>query len=91
MLIDCFDKLASGRPVSRIAFAAGELVAPQSGMRVGFANDDEQADVWICHDETGVWLASNAHQSDASGYRGFHGFEEPLSAVRQVVFVDSST
>lgn len=86
MLIDAFDKLTSGKLVSQIVFTGSEVTAPPPGMKVRFAEDNENADAWICHDETGVWLSSNAHQTDASGYRGFGGFEEPLSAIKEIVF-----
>ena len=85
MLIDVFDKLTSGKLVSRIVFVDGDVTAPPPGMRVRFAEDPEIADAWICHDETGIWLSSNAHQTNATGYIGFNGFEEPLSAIREVV------
>lgn len=88
MLIESFEKLTSGRLVARIVFTSSQLDAPPPGMKVRFAEDDENADAWICHDETGIWLTSNAHQTDASGYRGFQGFEEPLSAIEQIVFAD---
>ena len=83
-LLDIFDKLTSGRLVSRIVFVNDEVEAPPPGMKVRFAEDDENADAWICHDETGIWLSSNA--LDQTGYGGFRGFEEPLSAIREVVF-----
>ena len=86
MLIDTFDQLTSGERVSKIVFVDSEVTAPPPGMRVRFAEDDDNADAWICHDETGIWLSSNAHERDASGYRGFSGFEEPLSAIREIVF-----
>lgn len=57
-------------------------------MKVALAESDENADAWICHDETGIWLSSNAHETDPSGYRGFRGFEEPLSAIREIVFAN---
>ena len=85
MLSDIFDKLTAGRPVSRIVSANGELIAPLPGMKVRFAEDPENADAWICYDETGIWLTSNAHVTDLNGYQGFRGFEEPLSAISQVV------
>lgn len=88
MLIESFEKLTSGRLVARIVFASSQLDARPPGMKVRFAEDDENADAWICHDETGIWLTSNAHQTDVSGYRGFQGFEEPLSAIEQIVFSD---
>lgn len=88
-MIDSFDKLTSGRLVSRIVFDGGEVTAPPPGMKIAFAESDENADAWVCHDETGIWLSSNAHETDSSGYRGFRGFEEPLSAVREIVFADA--
>jgi hypothetical protein len=89
MLVDSFDKLTSGRLVSQIVFTGREVRAPAPGMKVAFAESDENADAWICHDETGIWLSSNAHDTDASGYRGFRGFEEPLSAIKEIVFADA--
>jgi hypothetical protein len=86
MLIDTFDKLTSGKLVSRIVFAGSDVRAPAPGMKVALAESDENADAWICHDETGIWLSSNAHETDSSGYRGFRGFEEPLSAIKEIVF-----
>jgi len=86
MLIESFDKLTSGKLVSRIVFASSQLDAPPPGMKIRFAEDNENADAWICHDKTGIWLTSNAHQTGVDGYRGFQGFEEPLSAIKQIVF-----
>ena len=85
MLIDTFDKLTSGRLISRIDFATSELVCPRPGIKVRFADDPELADAWICHDETGIWLTSNAYHAGADGMQGF---EEPLPAVRRVWFAD---
>lgn len=85
MLIDVFDKLTSGRLIARIDFATSQLVSPQPGMKVRLADDPELADAWICHDETGIWLTSNAHHT---GVGGMQGFEEALSAVRRVWFAD---
>jgi hypothetical protein len=87
MLSEILDKLTSGKLVSRIVFTNSEVTAAPPGMRVRFAADPEIADAWICHDETGIWLASNAHHTDPTGYRGFRGFEEPLSAIREIVLV----
>ena len=86
MLIDTFDQLTSGERVSGIVFVDSKITVPSPGMRVRFAEDDDNADAWICHDETGIWLSSNAHETDESGYRGFGGFEEPLSTIREIVF-----
>jgi hypothetical protein len=86
MLIQNFEKLTSGKLISRIVFADGEVTVPWPGMKVRFADDDENADAWICHDETGIWLSSNAHVTDRSGYLGFRGFEQPLSAIATIVF-----
>ena len=33
-----------------------------------------------------VWLTLNAHVTNPSGYRGFSGIEEPLSATNEIVF-----
>jgi hypothetical protein len=88
MITDIFDKLTSGKRVSRIVSTNGEFVAAPPGIRVGFAEDPGNADAWICYDETGIWLTSNAHHSDPSGYQGFRGFEEPLSAITQIVLAE---
>jgi hypothetical protein len=49
------------------------------GMKVAYAEDNENADAWICHDEKGSWLTSHAHVTGPGGYGGFQGFEESLS------------
>lgn len=85
MLIDAFEQLTTGRLVAQIDFANRQLVCPPTGMKVGFADEPELVDAWICYDETGIWLASNAYHAGAGGVQGF---EEPLSAVRRVVFAD---
>ena len=87
MLSEIFDKLTSGKRASRIVFLNSEVTLPPPGIKIEFAEDDENADAWICHDETGIWLASNAHQIDEHGYHGFRGFEEPLSAIKEIIFV----
>ena len=84
MLIEVFDRLTSGKLVSRIAYSDGEITAPPRGIQVRFAEDDENADAWICHDETGLWLSSNAHHRNAGGYQGFRGFELPLADIERV-------
>ena len=87
MLIDTLDKLTSGRLTSKIIFANSEVTSPSPGMKVTFAESDENADAWVCHDETGIWLSSNAHESSVNDYVGFIGFEEPLSAIQEIIFV----
>jgi hypothetical protein len=88
-LIETFDKLTSGKPVYTIVGVSSETTA-RTGMKVAFAEDNENADAWICHDETGFWLTGNAHESRPTGYHGFKGFEEPLSAIKEVVLLDAS-
>jgi len=87
MLIDIFDKLTSGKLVKKIVFVESVLIAEPPGMTVQLAEDPGNADAWICHDENGIWLTSNAHHSDAGGYRGFRGLEEPLSSIKEIVLV----
>ena len=87
-LIETFDKLTSGKRVSKIIGENSETTAPPGGMLVAFAEDDVNADAWICHDENGVWLAGNAHRTSPNGYHGLQGFEEPLAMIKDVVVVD---
>jgi len=88
-LIETFDKLTSGKLVQRIVCADSEINAPAGvGMNVAFAEDNVDADAWLCHDKSGIWLTTNAHQSSASGYHGFGGVEEPLSKIKAVILLD---
>jgi hypothetical protein len=87
MLSQIYDQLLSGKQIHKIVFADGESIAPQ-GLKVDLQDgDDAHADAWVCWNEDGIWLSSNADVYSAAGYHGKQGREDPLANIRGIVFM----
>jgi hypothetical protein len=61
------------------------------GFTVDFMTGDQLADAWVCWDDTGIWLSSNAHERSGEGYYGFRGFNDPLATIKDIILLPASS
>ena len=87
MLIGIFDQLMSGKRIHRLVFTNGDESIAAQGLKVDYHDCMDNADAWVCWDDTGIWLSSNADVHGPDGYHGKQGREDPLSSIEAVSFM----